>query len=227
MNSKKIYRGFVFVYICFWIYGMVHNIQIQDWEGIGMEVVAIFTPIIIPVLFKIFHFKPVYEIYSLNILFVFFASLLGSCFAGYKVPYFDKIVHFFSGLFMTLIAALLFSAIKHTKKPIDKEDYKIYLLFVNALNLAVALLWEFFEFLMLVFFNNDCIRNKATGVYDSMTDMMCAFVGGIIMTVFLVRYIKNNKQNFFIRIYEKFYLLNIETENKSLDIHQSSQNYKE
>ena len=59
-----------------------------------MEFVVIFTPLIIPVLFKVFHFQPVYEIYSINIAFVFFASLIGSCFQGYQVPYFEKVVLF-------------------------------------------------------------------------------------------------------------------------------------
>ncbi|MGM9948247.1 DUF2238 domain-containing protein [Floccifex sp.] len=209
MNFKKLFHLEIVIYIVFWILGFYRNIIIQNIEGIGMGFVAIFTPLIIPILFKIFHFQPFYEIYSINIAFVFFASLIGSCFQGYKVPYFDKVVHFCSGLFATCLAMMLFYKIKETNYVKDKQDYKIFLLFINAINCSIAVIWEFFEFAMLVFFNNDCIRNHATGVYDSMTDMLCAFIAGLCLTYSVIRYYKRGKSNFFIRTCNTFYELNI------------------
>jgi len=39
--------------------------------------------------------------------------------------------------------------------------------------------------LMLVFFNHDCIRHYTSGVHDALTDMICAFLGGVV--VFLLK----------------------------------------
>ena len=41
-------------------------------------------------------------------------------------------------------------------------------------NMAVAQLWEFYEYVMLIFFKNDCINHYTQGVHDSNTDMLCA-----------------------------------------------------
>ena len=76
--------------------------------------------------------------------------------------------------------------------------------------MAIALLWEFYEYSMLIFFNNDCINHYTTGVHDSITDMLCAFTAGLIITTLVVRYYKTGKKDFFISLYEKFYDMNIE-----------------
>lgn len=207
---KKVLYAEIFIYACTWIYGLYHNLQIANLNGVGMGFVALLTPCIVPVLFKVLKLKPVYEIYIINVLFVYFASLVGSCYGWYGYPMFDKVLHFCSGWFMTLIGVMVFCKIKHVKKIKDPADYSVFLLFINCMNLAVAVLWEFYEFLMLVFFNNDCIHHFDTGVYDSMTDMMCAFVAGLIMTFWIVRYYKSGKKNFFIHVYESFYDKNIE-----------------
>lgn len=75
--------------------------------------------------------------------------------------------------------------------------------------MAVAQLWEFYEYAMLIFFKNDCINHYTQGVHDSITDMLCAAVAGICLTVFLVLYYKNGRRSFFVNIYEKFYDRNI------------------
>ena len=61
----------------------------------------------------------------------------------------------------------------------------------------------------LIFFKNDCINHYTQGVHDSITDMLCAVVAGICLTVFLVLYYKNGRRSFFVNIYEKFYDRNI------------------
>ena len=58
---------------------------------------------------------------------------------------------------------------------------------------------------MLILFNNDCINHYTTGVHDSLSDMMCAFVAGIIILVMIYRYYKKGKTNFFLRLCENFY----------------------
>ncbi len=186
----------IVIYVGTAIYAFVYNYRMNDMRGIGMGVVALLTPWLIPILF--------------NIIFIYFASLIGSCLGGYGLPFFDKALHFSSGIFATILAMMLYSWIKHTKKAETQADKAIFFIFINAVNMAIALLWEFYEYSMLIFFNNDCINHYSTGVHYSITDMLCAFTAGLIITALVVRYYKTGKKEFFISLYEKFYDMNIE-----------------
>lgn len=207
---KKVLYILILVYIATLMYGFYRNFQLQDMNAIGMGVVAIFTPLIVPVICKLCKFKPVYEIYIINVVFVYFASLIGSSFHGYSVLGFDKVLHFSSGLLLTTASILVFMLIKHVCHIENKEDYHLFLVFINAMNLAIASVWEFYEYFMLIFFDNDAINHYTQGVHDTMTDMLCAFVGGIIITALVIRYYQSGKGNFITNLCEKFYTLNIE-----------------
>ena len=213
-NQNNKLRQFLYlaivIYVGTAIYAFVYNYRMNDMRGIGMGVVALLTPWLIPALFKIVKLKASDEIYILNIIFIYFASLIGSCLGGYGLPFFDKALHFSSGIFATILAMMLYSWIKHTKKAETQADKAIFFIFINAVNMAIALLWEFYEYSMLIFFNNDCINHYTTGVHDSITDMLCAFTAGLIITTLVVRYYKTGKKDFFISLYEKFYDMNID-----------------
>ena len=207
---KKVLYGFILIYVVTTLYGFYINYQAQDMNALAMGAVACITPLIVPLLFTLCKFKPVYEIYIINIVFVYFASLIGSSFHGYSILGFDKALHFSSGLMFTIVAMMLFMIVKKVKHITNKEDYTLFLIFINAVNLAIAVLWEFYEYAMLIFFNNDCINHYTQGVHDSMTDMLCAFVGGILITVLVMRGYKKKKQTFILNLCEKFYGSNIE-----------------
>lgn len=191
------------------------NYQAHDLNGIMMGVVALITPILVPFAFRLLKWNMTFEVKVVNIIFMLFASVMGSCFHWYRFPYFDKVLHFSSGLFGTIVAILLFCIIKQQKKITDKQDYSIFLIFINAVNMCIALLWEFYEYAMLVLFNNDAINHFTTGVHDSITDMMCATVAGLLITVLVYRYNTTGKSNFFIRLYETMYDENIAKKRKS------------
>ena len=104
------------VYAVTLLFSFWHNWQIQDKEALGMAVVACITPLIVPVMFRIFHFQPVYEIYVLSTLFMYFASLIGSTFHWYSYPGFDNVLHFSSGIFSTIVAVIVFYLKRKSKR---------------------------------------------------------------------------------------------------------------
>lgn len=203
------------LYICYLIYAftllyaMYEAIIMKKNTALGMSVVSMFLPFILPIGFRLLHFKKVYEIDIIAIVFLFFSSLLGSSFSWYSYPYFDKIVHFSSGLIFLLVAVLLFFYLRKSNICKDQKDKNVWIVFVNAVNIAIAVCWEFYEFAILVFFNNDAIRHYKSGVYDSMNDMLCATAAGILMTIYVLYCWKRDKSTFFTRVYEKFYMRNI------------------
>ena len=211
---KSILYILVLIYVITLVIGFYLNYHKQDTNALGMVFVACLTPLIVPLLFRFLHLRPVYEIYICNILFVYFASLIGSGFHGYSQPYFDKVVHFLSGLILTIVYMLIFMMIKKVSRIRDRSDYHLFLIFMNTANLAIAVCWEFYEYAMLIFFNNDCINHYTQGVHDSITDMLCAFIGGLIITAFTAYAYHHNKNNFITNLCEKFYRLNIEKSSK-------------
>ncbi len=193
------YKIAVLIYILTCVAGLFINFNAGNMNRISMCFVAMITPFLVPLVFKILHWQMNVESKLANIIFVYFASLIGSGFGGYSIPYFDKVLHFTSGLLGTIFGILLFHTLIK-KKRVDKKFQPLYLLFINAVNISIAALWEFFEYFMLVVFNNDCINHYTTGVHDSLTDMICAFIAGLILTIMVIRYYSTGKSSFFIRM---------------------------
>ena len=198
------------IYLGVSIAGFALNVQKQDMQAVGMGVVALLTPWILPLLMRLCRLKMTEEMWIIDLLFTFFASLIGSCFGGYGVPFFDKVLHFISGILVTNVAVMLFQWIVHAAEWQDARTWRIFLLFITFANLATAVLWEFYEYFMLVVFNNDAIHHYDRGVHDTMTDMLCAFCAGLIVTALFVREWKSGKKNIFSRLTQHFYEVNHE-----------------
>ena len=212
---KRLLYGCAAVYIITLFLALYHNFLVKDYNALGMGFVAMLTPLIVPVLFKVLHFQPVYEIYIISTVFTYFASLIGSSFHWYSLTGFDKVLHFSSGWMFTTVAVILFFFIRKSNTFPEKKDFTLFLVFINAVNIAIGEIWEFYEYAMLIFFDNDCINHYTQGVHDTITDVMCATVGGILLTLLIVRYYKSGKSNFFTNVYEKFYERNIKPRMKA------------
>ena len=104
------------VYIVTLLYAFYHNYTVRDMNALGMTFVAVLTPLIVPVAFKLLHFKPVYEIYIVSTIFTYFASLIGSSYHWYSYLGFDKVLHFSSGWFITTLAVILYFYLKKTNE---------------------------------------------------------------------------------------------------------------
>lgn len=207
-RNKKIYYGCIFIYLAVLGYSMYDNFTKGYTHSLTMCFVSLSLLFVVPIIFKVMKWKPVYEIYTVAIVFMFLSSVLGSAYRFYNhVLYWDKFVHCFSGILGVIVGYLLFCLLKKVKKA-NKEDVALLLIFVNAINITIAIAWELFEYAGLVFFDYDGIRHYTSGVHDSMGDIIVCIVGGFLSTYFIIRYYKSNKSNFIINVYEKFYTLN-------------------
>lgn len=136
------------------------------------SILMIFLPLSIYVLEKIIK-KEIGEIVKLVfLLFVLAAGVLGAIGNLYnEITYYDKLVHFISGVLVSLLVILL-SKLFYKEEP----NKKILFLIIVVLNLAIASLWEIFEFLFDTLFD----KNAQKGNTDTMLDMITAFIGGIL-----------------------------------------------
>ena len=74
--------------------------------------------------------------------------------------------------------------LKRSSKLDSIQEWHIFLVFVNAVNTAIAVYWEFYEYAMLIFFNNDAINHYTSGVHDTITDMLVCVAGGLVCLLY-------------------------------------------
>lgn len=185
------------------------NLIIQEnWGKMGYLALACITPFALPVGLKLLGWKSNEDINFVETCFCYVAMMIGNLWGGYGIVGFDKFLHTASGILITTGMMMIYAALRK-KIRYSKEELPIVVLFINGLNMMVAFLWECFEFAVLVFLNIDAINHFTSGVYDTMTDMIVCFIGGILTTVILLRRFVKGKKSLLSNAVEKFYTDNI------------------
>ena len=94
-----------------------------------------------------------------------------------QIFWYDKFIHFLSGIITSFIAIYILEKIK------NRHNLLFNILFIIAFSLMVASLWEIFEYLSSYYFNVDPQRVALTGVSDTMKDIIVAFLGSILISL--------------------------------------------
>lgn len=135
---------------------------------------------------KIFKIKINDGINLLYIIFVFMAHFLGvTCELYNHIYWFDKFVHFLSGIVTSFIVIYILTKLKSNKSIIFN------ILFILSFTLSVAAFWEMFEYLCSYYFKIDPQKVIETGVIDTMHDILVAFLGSILVCICYLFEIKN------------------------------------
>lgn len=208
MRRKKLLAVSYIFYYAFLLISSIHSYMYNNMNAFFMSFVAIITPFLAPILLRLIKLHPTIEIRLANVLFAFIASILGSIWNGYSLPLFDKILHTSSGILITILAYMIYAYYKKETYTDNKNEQILALIFIFSFNMMIAVCWEFFEFFMLVFFNNDGINHYTTGVYDAMTDMLVAMIGSLIPMYYLRQYYKKQKKNYLIQLTDEFIQIN-------------------
>lgn len=153
-------------------------------------VCLLFLPAILE---KAAGWNPVYQLRFFIGLFLFFSYVVGLVMQAYQdVPYYDKAIHLLSGSFGILLGVLLFYICKPSRA-ICKGDFPLSALFSFSFSLAMAGLWEIGEYLVGLFFPCDPQRVAATGVSDTMQDMILCLIGTSLALPALSRFYRTGK----------------------------------
>lgn len=100
--------------------------------------------------------------------------------------YYDKIVHFFSGILVALAGQELFALYMrqiHNQKP-ARWFQTLFLIGAVAL---VAVGWECYEFLYDTFCDGNMQELVKSGVADTMWDMIASLIGGLLCIICLIK----------------------------------------
>lgn len=104
--------------------------------------------------------------------------------------WFDKIVHFYFGFIISIVAVLI---IKYNSNNL-KEKIFFNILFISGFALLAGSNWEFIEFTLDKLFHTNHQRWIETCVDDTMLDLLVTFLGSIIINV--CYYIETKKNKF-------------------------------
>ena len=138
---------------------------------------------------KIFKLKIGDSINFIYILFIFLAHFLGvTCNLYGQIFWYDKFVHFLSGIISAFAA--IYILVKFKK---DKNMF-FDILYIMAFTLMVASLWEMFEYMASYYFSVDPQKGWLTGVKDTMHDIIVAFLGSILVSICYYYEIKENRK---------------------------------
>lgn len=140
---------------------------------------SIFITILLPyIIQKVFKIKLKEGFITTWIIFIFMAHYMGVIKEYYNVwLLYDKVTHTMSG-FLTAYIALLILENKKSK------DILFNILFIISFTWLCAGMWEVFEFVCNILFGGDAQRVAETGVDDTMLDMIVAFLGSVVFSIY-------------------------------------------
>lgn len=135
--------------------------------------------IFVPDILRKFKIKVLYEMEFLFLLFILLAQVFGSMMQLYDAIHnFDKFVHFTSGIVSAFVGVYLLTV----SKKYDKKTIAFNIMFIIFTSLAVAGLWEMFEYTCDNILKNDAQRVAISGVNDTMLDIIMAFLASILVS---------------------------------------------
>ena len=124
------------------------------------------------------------------LIFLFISSILGSLFHFYEfVDYFDKFAHLLSGIVTAILGIIMLK--KWRIK--SKHQLSFDIILMNILSLAIASAWEIYEFVASKALNSDLQRVGASGVTDTVHDMIVALIGSLMVSVMYYAIVRNEK----------------------------------
>ncbi|MGL6104627.1 hypothetical protein [Romboutsia sp.] len=157
------------------LYFLFANKSIMNF---GLSIFCIITGLLI----EFFRKKSIIKTTSLSVvcsLFILFSTLLGTCFGFYGAfKGYDDFLHIWSGFITVSIAYNLLLTT-------NKDGYKLSALFIVIylfmFSMGVASIWEIIEFTIDSTLG---MNTQAGGLVDTITDMIDALIGSIIMVIF-------------------------------------------
>ncbi len=175
LNNTLIFL-FTLASVCFFVKDINQMVYDRLLGDITVGLVLLLPRIIT----KIFKIKITDAMELVYILFIFLAQFLGSVVNLYNLTWwYDLFAHFLSGILTSVLALVVMDWFGVYKE----KNTGFNVLFIISFTLMVASLWEFIEFGAFVFLKMDVQHHLTTGVFDTMEDMLVAFLGSVIVAI--------------------------------------------
>ena len=164
------------LYVVLRCFGVV-DFKLAAYASFVLFSIAIWAPWLLHIYFKVEFPKYVIYIYS---IFIAATTIFGNVWDAYSfVPYYDKFIHFGSGIMIPLIFICMFNS----RKANHLTPFWLFL-FALACAVSVGAMWEICEYVFDGIFetnSQNAIGESGRGaLFDSMLDLICDTLGGII-----------------------------------------------
>ena len=176
-----------------------------------LVVAALALPAVPAMVWRVCRLRPVLLAELVFDWFVFAAVPFASLFGAYDlIPYWDKILHFLSGFLFAALGTTVYFAKKpgHALDPADAFNAALYTWMFAMMS---AVLWEIWEYLVS-FSGADPQQVAATGVGDTMGDIIVCTVGGLLTACACWKYLRRGgkgRVGLMMRLFEAVYRENI------------------
>ena len=176
---------FFFLLISTFIFGILNKNSFIYLSSLLTLVVSL----LIKLVFMYTRFKATLLLYFLSQLFIFLSMFLGRIISIYSIfPYWDKFVHFYSGIILFFIGLAIFTTL--CKSNLNK-NFSLSILFGIFFSISMAGLWEIYEFTTDLLLKLNSQNHSLT---DTMIDMICGSISTIISSIIYIFYLKYRKQ---------------------------------
>lgn len=173
-------------------YGLINNWNNRLGSAIGMAVTSL-----LPLFFEIITRKRLSNAVFLVVnIYILFAGVIGSALnVYYLVSWYDVLIHCIMGYLVAMLGLFFLCKLKDQSK-MKAITVALFCLFFS---LGIELLWEIFERILDVFFNQTAQGPKVDGtnaplVTDTIQDLICNLSGALLFFVHYIvdRYTKVN-----------------------------------
>ena len=186
-RSKRIYHWVVAAYIAgTLICAAVRFLQTKAIVPTVIVLLSLLYLLIMPLLFRILRLRPSYLLYAEFAIFVFLAFTLGVSLRWYTVIWwYDLFAHALSGSVFVMIGLCAFYMLQDDKGVSPSHNGKTAVGFGFCFSMMCAAMWEIIEYTGFLLFGYDSQNVAATGVGDTMEDMMICLAGTVITCILL------------------------------------------
>ncbi len=165
------------------LWGIVHHSAYEGIQGVA-------TLLMIPGLYlvrRLFHWEGGWQLETYIYLFTYLGWSLGGAAQFYgRIPYFDKVVHCLSGVFVAILALSLYRMLERGHSHEGENPVTAYC-FVFFASMAVAGMFELCEFVLAPIMHRDLQHVLDSGVGDTMGDMFVCLLGTIVVVALMIR----------------------------------------
>ena len=188
------------IYMAVLIITFIYKYAIKDYDELFRIGLAAVTAWIVYFVCKITFLKKSEICFYVILAFTFSAIYLGNVWDLYRIiPIYDKLLHLLSGLIIAIIGFVLFLYLNNGN---IKGDFNTYfaVIFSIIFSIAAAGLWEIWEFSTDMLFG---FHSQNNSLIDTMMDIICGSIMGIIANIPIYLYIKGKNISFIEKIIDE------------------------
>ena len=194
-KNQRIYHLTILLYIVGTVLcGIVRYIQTRSVVSVLIVAASFLYLLIMPVVFWLFRIKPGYLLAALLDIFIFLAFTLGTAMRWYTVfQWYDLFAHCLSGVLFTLFGMCAYHLLHRDRGRTLGEEPWVCVGFSFCFSMMIAGMWEIIEYTLFLITGYDSQNVAATGVGDTMEDMMICLLGTVITCVLLAIHFKKHR----------------------------------